>query len=261
MIGSKIIKKKNILGIIPVSVLALLFLFYSLINILKSAFDDYYNIFIYEYLCYFLDVYLKRLSVNYKQIIFSGLFLHLLFKIIIVGFFSFTLSPIINIITIIIFIIFCSIFDIYSYIYESIGYFGNYFLGTFLKIMRYEESEHLLNSYSGVGRGPLSIENFSFTKYPLSFNNIIDRFFFGLYLFLPFFALRYFILKEPFLFFILNINFFYFYLQDFNIFITYLYFFILHLSRFMFYLSDESFKYKDYQSVWLFLYGNNNTVF
>ena len=98
--------------------------------------------------------------------------------------------------------------------------------------MRYEESEHLLNSYSCVGRGPLSIENFSFTKYPLPFNNIIDRFFFGLYLFLPFFALRYFILKEPFLFFILNINFFYFYLQDFNIFIEMLSYIYLSTNNF-----------------------------
>ena len=151
--------------------------------------------------------------------------------------------------------------DIYSYIYESIGYFGNYFLGTFLTAIRYEEIGIRLNAYSSDYFGNLSIKDFYITKNKQRFNNEVDRFFFGLYLFLPFFALRYFILKEPFLFFILNINFFYFYLQDFNIFITYLYFFILHLSRFMFYLSDESFKYKDYQSVWLFLYGNNNTVF
>jgi hypothetical protein len=136
---------------------------------------------------------------------------------------------------------------------KVLGYIGDYLLGTFLKEMRYEEFDYLVYAYSD-GDHKLSIEDFSFTKYPLSFNNSNDRFFFGLFFFLPFFALRYFIIKEPFLFFILNINFFYFYLQDFNIFITYLYFFILHLSRFMFYLSDESFKYKDYQSVWFSLY-------
>jgi hypothetical protein len=55
MMRAFVILKKN-LGIISVLGLALLFLFYSVINIIKSAFDEFYNRFTRAYICYFINI-------------------------------------------------------------------------------------------------------------------------------------------------------------------------------------------------------------
>jgi hypothetical protein len=159
---------------------------------------------------------MKSLTTNYRKCIFSGLLLHLLFKIIFSLAINLELGPIYNIITMIICIVICQIYDVYYYIITGIGRFI-YYICFYIPDSPFE-----FLFWTAVGK-PVAEAYLHYYICSDYCNWLRDRFYFFHLLFFPFLLLRVFIIKEPALFFILHVFLIISYLQDKNLFYTYIY--------------------------------------
>ena len=161
-------------------------------------------------------LYILCLTSNYKQCIYSGIFIHLLLKIVCTLTINLELGGIYNILSVIICIVICQIYDIYYYIYciyEKIVQYFFYYI---------EEGGLWIHLYfDAIWRAPetawLSPE----------LRGACDRFYFSYPFFVIVFLLRLFIIKEPLLFLIIHLSFTIFYLQDKHLFYTYIYLFTI----------------------------------
>lgn len=175
---------------------------------------------------------------RYYDFIFSGLFLHLLFKIFLYLLWNIQLYGTFNIILLLLSVYICTIIDICYYIYYILNKIIYYFL-KYLHNIPAEffypyapESEYMREILPFVYENPEA-------KLSENLNKERDRFFFLKPIFLFLIALRYFILREPLLFTVIHVLIFVNYLQDFNLTLLFLYLLILHLSRFIFFMGPD----------------------
>lgn len=193
---------------------------------------------------------------KYYDFFYSGLFLHLLFKLCLYLFFNLQLYGEFNIILLLLSIYICSIIDIYYYIhftfYKILKYLLRYFSHIpaeyFYPVFETPESEwvrtfvpYLYAAESAEYRARL---NYTY-KISENCNKERDRY---LLVFKPIFllltAIRYFITREPLLFMVIHLLVIVNYLQDYNLFLLYVYLLILHISRFLYFISEEYERFK-----------------
>ena len=129
---------------------------------------------------------------------------------------KFRIRGIYNILSVIICIVICQIYDIYYYIYriyeKIIQYFFYYIEEGGLWIYLYFDASSNIPEYAFMN--PKTIR-------------AADRFYFSYPFFVIVFLLRLFIIKEPLLFLIIHLSFTIFYLQDKHLFYTYIYLFTI----------------------------------
>lgn len=181
---------------------------------------------------------------KYYDFFYSGLFLHLLIKILLFLSLKIQLYGEFNIILLLLSIYICTVIDIYYYIhlifYKGIKYLLRYFEGIPAEYFYpyAPESEYIRLYLSYLYKLPKY-------KFSYNFNKERDRY---LLIFQPLFliliSVRYFIIREPLLFLVIHLFVIVNYLQDLNLMLLYLYILILHISRFLYFMSEEYERFK-----------------
>lgn len=185
----------------------------------------------------------------YYDFIFSGFFLHLLFKFLLFLFFNLILNGSFNIILLLLSIYICTIIDVYYYIHYVIDKIIKYCFAYFNYVPAeffepYEPESEYMRHYTLVSRK-------MYGKNYCSYNLNAERtrfYFFSLFFLIPI-TIRYFIIREPYFFAILHSFIIINYLQDFNLYYLFIYLFIIQITRFIFYMgpNEERFRFKRWQ--------------
>lgn len=180
---------------------------------------------------------------KYYDFFFTGLFLHLLVKIILYLGLNLQLYGTFNIILLLLSIYISTITNIYDYIYLMLFRFITYVF----KYLQLAPIPYLV-SYATESETIRLYFPYLYEERPNSenLNKERDRFKIFKPFFLFFFAVRHFILKEPLLFTVIHILIFVNFLQDYNPGLLLVYLFILQFSRILFFLGNpyERFKTK-----------------
>lgn len=181
----------------------------------------------------------KSLIIHYRyfDFLFSGLFLHLLIKILLFSAISLQLDSQFNLILLFLCLYVCTLVDIYYYIHyiihRSIKYVFYYLEHTMFDSYIYQPE----NIYwRHATRFKIKYEK---EKISENYNSERDRFHFFKHFFSFFISIRYFIIREPYLFSMLHILVFTNYLQDYSLSLLFVYLFIIQISRFVFFMGPN----------------------
>lgn len=195
----------------------------------------------------------KSLIIHYRyfDFLFSGIFLHLFLKILLFFIINLQLNGSFNLILLLLSIYICTLVDIYYYIHYIIHLALKYVF-YYLKETLHEEyiysPEH--NFYRGLTRFMIKYERANVSE---NYNFERDRFHFFKHFFSFFIAIRYFIIREPYVFSMLHILVFTNYLLDYSLSLLFIYLFIIQMSRFIFFMGPtvERFRFTTWNNTFI----------
>lgn len=195
----------------------------------------------------------KNLIIHYRyfDFVFSGFFLHLLIKVVLYLITGMQLASSFNLILLLLSIYICTLVDIYYYIHYTIHLslkYVFYYLENTLHEEYIYSPEH--DFYRKMTRFKIKYEK---AKISENYNFERDRFHFFKYFFSFFIAVRYFIIREPYIFSVIHLLVFINYLQDYNVSLLFTYLFIIQMSRLIFFMGPnvERFRFTTWNKTFI----------